>query len=283
MPTTFHQKPNLFIQNVTLKVSNLSRSIDFYTEIIGFRVLQQEEGRVTLTADGQHALITLVEVPNAQFVRGATGLYHFALLLPSRKDLGNLIQHFIQKNVQIGAGDHDVSEALYLSDPDGNGIEMYIDRPADTWKWDSNGQVYMTTDPVQFQSVLREADGTWSGLPIDTVMGHIHLSVRNLQESEDFYTSLLDYAVVSRYGGQALFISTGGYHHHIGLNTWHSEGAEALPKDAVGIQSYTVQLPDQDYAVHLKKRFVEQNMEIKEQENIFSIIEPNGIEAKFTI
>lgn len=283
MPTTFHQKPNLFIQNVTLKVSNLSRSIDFYTEIIGFRVLQQEEGRVTLTADGQHALITLVEVPNAQFVRGATGLYHFALLLPSRKDLGNLIQHFIQKNVQIGAGDHDVSEALYLSDPDGNGIEMYIDRPADTWKWDSNGQVYMTTDPVQFQSVLREADGTWSGLPIDTVMGHIHLSVRNLQQSEDFYTSLLDYAVVSRYGGQALFISTGGYHHHIGLNTWHSEGAEALPKDAVGIQSYTVQLPDQDYAVNLKKRFVEQNMEIKEQENIFSIIEPNGIEAKFTI
>lgn len=283
MPRTFHQKPNLFIQNVTLKVSNLSRSIDFYTEIIGFRVLQQEEGRVTLTADGQHALITLVEVPNAQFVRGATGLYHFALLLPSRKDLGNLIQHFIQKNVQIGAGDHDVSEALYLSDPDGNGIEMYIDRPADTWKWDSNGQVYMTTDPVQFQSVLREADGTWSGLPIDTVMGHIHLSVRNLQESEDFYTSLLDYAVVSRYGGQALFISTGGYHHHIGLNTWHSEGAEALPKDAVGIQSYTVQLPDQDYAVNLKKRFVEQNMEIKEQENIFSIIEPNGIEAKFTI
>lgn len=282
MPTTFHQKPNLFIQNVTLKVSNLSRSIDFYTEIIGFRVLQQEE-RVTLTADGQHALITLVEVPNAQFVRGATGLYHFALLLPSRKDLGNLIQHFIQKNVQIGAGDHDVSEALYLSDPDGNGIEMYIDRPADTWKWDSNGQVYMTTDPVQFQSVLREADGTWSGLPIDTVMGHIHLSVRNLQESEDFYTSLLDYAVVSRYGGQALFISTGGYHHHIGLNTWHSEGAEALPKDAVGIQSYTVQLPDQDYAVNLKKRFVEQNMEIKEQENIFSIIEPNGIEVKFTI
>ncbi|MFN0310617.1 VOC family protein [Kurthia sp. ISK08] len=283
MPTTFHQKPNLFIQNVTLKVSNLSRSIDFYTEIIGFRVLQQEEGRVTLTADGQHALITLVEVPNAQFVRGATGLYHFALLLPSRKDLGNLIQHFIQKNVQIGAGDHDVSEALYLSDPDGNGIEMYIDRPADTWKWDSNGQVYMTTDPVQFQSVLREADGTWSGLPIDTVMGHIHLSVRNLQESEDFYTSLLDYAVVSRYGGQALFISTGGYHHHIGLNTWHSEGADALPKDAVGIQSYTVQLPDQDYAVNLKKRFVEQNMEIKEQENIFSIIEPNGIEVKFTI
>lgn len=283
MPTTFHQKPNLFIQNVTLKVSNLSRSIDFYTEIIGFRVLQQEEGRVTLTADGQHALITLVEVPNAQFVRGATGLYHFALLLPSRKDLGNLIQHFIQKNVQIGAGDHDVSEALYLSDPDGNGIEMYIDRPADTWKWDSNGQVYMTTDPVQFQSVLREADGTWSGLPIDTVMGHIHLSVRNLPESEDFYTSLLDYAVVSRYGGQALFISTGGYHHHIGLNTWHSEGAEALPKDAVGIQSYTVQLPDQDYAVNLKKRFVEQNMEIKEQENIFSIIEPNGIEVKFTI
>lgn len=283
MPTTFHQKPNLFIQNVTLKVSNLSRSIDFYTEIIGFRILQQEEGRVTLTADGQHALITLVEVPNAQFVRGATGLYHFALLLPSRKDLGNLIQHFIQKNVQIGAGDHDVSEALYLSDPDGNGIEMYIDRPTDTWKWDSNGQVYMTTDPVQFQSVLREADGTWSGLPIDTVMGHIHLSVRNLQESEDFYTSLLDYAVVSRYGGQALFISTGGYHHHIGLNTWHSEGAEALPKDAVGIQSYTVQLPDQDYAVNLKKRFVEQNMEIKEQENIFSIIEPNGIEVKFTI
>lgn len=283
MTTTFHQKPNLYIQNVTLKVSQLARSIEFYTEIIGFRILHREEGRVELTADGKHALITLVEVPNARVVRGYTGLYHFALLLPTRKDLGNIIQHFIQKNVQIGAGDHDVSEALYLSDPDGNGIEVYVDRPADMWKWDDQQQVYMTTDPVQFESVLKEADGTWSGLPIDTVMGHIHLSVRNLRESETFYTTLLDYVIVSRYGDQALFISTGGYHHHIGLNTWHSEGAPALPKDAVGILSYTIVLADEDKMEQVKKGFLEQNIQIKVQGNQFSVIEPNGMEVNFTI
>ena len=137
-----------------------------------------------------------------------------------------------------------VSEALYLNDPDGNGIEIYIDRDADEWTWNEEGYVHMTTEHLNFQPILAEADGKWDGLPEGTVMGHIHLSVADLTATEKFYTDVLDYEVVTRYGAQALFISTGKYHHHIGLNTWQSNGGQAAPADAVGLKSYTVVLND---------------------------------------
>lgn len=292
MPLHFHQKPNMYTSHVQLKVSNLEKSIEYYTAVIGFTVLTQTADMAYLTVDGKSSLVSLVEVPHAQPLQaGVTGLYHLALLLPSRKDLGNIIQYFIDQNVRIGAGDHHVSEALYLSDPDGNGIEIYIDRDEQDWIWDDNGQVYMTTEQVNFQPLLAEADGTWNGLPAGTVMGHIHLSVSDLAKTEQFYTSVLDYEVVTRYGAQALFISTGKYHHHIGLNTWNSAGGRKPTADMVGLQSYTIVLKDETYAQHVKEQLIANQYVIETfteaptfgGTQVFSTIDPNGLRIIFTI
>ena len=292
MATHFHKKPNLYPAHVQLKVSNLARSIEYYTTIIGFKVLQQTDTEAYLTADGQTSLISLVEVKDAQPLKqGFAGLYHLALLLPSRKDLGNIVQHFVNLNVRIGAADHDVSEALYLNDPDGNGIEIYIDRHESEWTWNKDEQVHMVTEQLNFQPILAAADGNWAGLPADTVMGHVHLSVINLDKTEQFYTNVLDYTVVTRYGAQALFISTGKYHHHFGLNTWNSNNGHAPTEDMVGLKSFTVVLKDEQYAEEVKHSLTENGYTVENfaeapaygGTQLFSTIDPNGLRIVFTL
>ena len=291
MTTDFHKKPNLYTSHVQLKVSNLERSIEFYTTIIGFQILEQTAHTAYLTVDGKTSLISLIEVQHAVSQQGYTGLYHFALLLPTRKDLGNIIQHFIQTNTRLGAADHDVSEALYLNDPDGNGIEIYIDRPENEWTWNPEGQVSMVTEQLNFQAILAGADGTWSGLPEGTVMGHMHLSVSDLAQTATFYTNVLDFNVVCEYSGQALFISTGNYHHHIGLNTWHSAGRPALPENAVGLKSFTIVLKDETYAQTVKEKLQAAGATVEQYEEapvyggkqLFSTVDPSGIRIIFTV
>lgn len=292
MPTHFHKKPNQFISHVQLKVSDLNRSLPFYEEVLGFSVLDKNDRQVYLTADGKKSLISLVEVPNAvPLQRGQTGLYHFALLLPTRKDLANFVQHLVQLNVRIGAGDHYVSEAIYLYDPDGNGIEVYRDRPEEEWVWFNEEDVDMGTDPVNFTSLLAESDNTWNKLPEDTVIGHIHLSVSNLQQSEQFYTNLLGYNIVKRYTRQALFVSTGKYHHHIGLNTWESLGGNIGPENSVGIKSFTIVLNDENVANQIKDKLIEANHIVENFDEapsyggkqLFSTVDPSGIRIIFTI
>lgn len=292
MATHFHKKPNLYPAHVQLKVSNLVRSIEYYTTVIGFKVLQQTETEAYLTADGQTSLVSLVEVQNAQPLKqGFAGLYHLALLLPSRKDLGNIVQHFVNMNIRLGAADHDVSEALYLNDPDGNGIEIYIDRHESEWTWNQDEQVHMVTEQLNFQPILAAADGNWNGLPADTVMGHVHLSVVNLDKSEQFYTNVLDYNVVTRYGAQALFVSTGKYHHHFGLNTWNSNNGHAPTIDMVGLKSFTVVLKDAEYAEKVKQSlttngFIVENFAEAPAHGgtqLFSTVDPNGLRIVFTL
>jgi len=249
----FHEKPNTYVTNVEIKVSDLQRSLTYYQEVIGFKVLHQESHKATLTADGKTALLTIVQPETVEEkTRFTTGLYHFALLLPSRRDLANVISHFHKNGVYFGASDHDVSEALYLSDPDKNGIEIYADRPEDKWTWHSN-QVHMVTEPLNIQSILAEGNDTWSGLPTGTVMGHIHLSVSNLTEAEEFYTKGLGFDIVTRYGTQALFISTGRYHHHIGLNTWYSENAPKLGEHQVGLKTFSLRLDNEQQVATMKE------------------------------
>lgn len=292
MATHFHKKPNLYPAHVQLKVSDLVRSIEYYTTIIGFKVLKQTETEAYLTADGQTSLVSLVEVQNAQPLKqGFAGLYHLALLLPSRKDLGNIVQHFVNMNIRLGAADHDVSEALYLNDPDGNGIEIYIDRHESEWTWNQDDQVHMVTEQLNFQPILAAADGNWNGLPADTVMGHVHLSVVNLDKSEQFYTNVLDYNVVTRYGAQALFVSTGKYHHHFGLNTWNSNNGHAPTNDMVGLKSFTVVLKDAQYAEEVKQSLTTNGFIVDNfaeapaygGTQLFSTVDPNGLRIVFTL
>lgn len=291
MATHFHQKPNMFVSHVQIKVSDLARSIRFYKNIIGFDILEQTGNTAAFTADGKTSILSIEQVENAQpLQRGRTGLYHFAILLPSRKDLGNFVQHISQLDVPIGAGDHHVSEAIYLYDPDGNGIEVYADRPEELWIWNGN-TVYMTTEPVNFRSLLEIADGAWNGLPEGTVMGHIHLSVSDLRKSEAFYTKALGFEAVATYGSRALFISTGKYHHHIGLNTWESLGGSPAPENSVGLKSFTLVLNDSEQAEKIKNNLKEMGhvTEIFEGapkfggRQAFSTVDPSGIRIVFTL
>lgn len=291
MATHFHKKPNTYVSHVQIKVSNLDRSLEYYKNVIGFDVLSKPKKQMLFTTDGKTSILSIEQVDNAlPLQRGQTGLYHFAILLPTRKDLGNFIQHISQLNVQIGAGDHHVSEAIYLYDPDGNGIEVYADRPEAQWFWNGN-TVYMTTEPVNFRSLLDLADGHWNGLPKGTVMGHIHLSVSDLLKSEEFYTKALGFEVVTRYGSQALFISTGKYHHHIGLNTWESLGGSPSSEKSVGLKSYTLVLDNEEQAEKIKGNLKDMGYVVERFEGAskygghqeFSTIDPSGIRIVFTL
>ena len=238
----FHTAPHIYTGEVHLNVLDLTRSVQFYKEVIGFKVLEAAADKVVLTADGKTPLL-IIEQPENVAPKEAhkSGLYHFALLLPKRADLGAIIKHFIQHQVRIGASDHLVSEALYLSDPDGNGIEIYIDRDPAVWSWD-NGKVAMSTDPLDGDSIVAESgEQTWNGLPAGTVMGHVHLHVAHLPETETFYNAL-GFEVVTNYP-QALFMSNGKYHHHIGLNTWNGVGASRPIEGSVGLQSFALVYP----------------------------------------
>ncbi len=227
----FQRPPYTYIGQVNLKVTDLNRSLEFYKEIIGFQVLRQTEKFAELTADGKTVLLTIEQPDGIMPKQGrTTGLYHFALLLPSRSDLAQFVVHLSDNHIQIGSADHLVSEALYLSDPDGNGIEKWRFRIAilREWTW-SNGEVAMSTDPLDFRGLLAGVtERTWNGLPANTVMGHIHLHVSELERTKEFYIDGLGFELILRFGGQARSIADGKYHHHIGLNTWNGVGAPLL-------------------------------------------------------
>jgi catechol 2,3-dioxygenase len=231
---------------VALSVADLRRSLAYYQRHIGLAVLAHD-GAVATLGVGNTPLLRLHEVPGARLVRRATGLYHFALRVPSRRDLARVIRHFADSETPVaGASDHLFSEALYLSDPDGHGIEIYRDRPRDTW-YDTAGNMRVATDPLDIQSIMRELDGQeapWDGLPAGTDMGHIHLQVANIRAAEGFYLGVLGFERMIAMP-TASFVSAGGYHHHIGMNTWAGIGVAAPPEGAARLLGYEVLLPSE--------------------------------------
>ncbi len=230
---------------VHLNIADLGRSLDFYQRVIGLEAL--EEGKDTaLLGAGELAILALTEMPGAKKYLRRSGLYHFAILTPSRQALGRSLQNLIDSGSEIqGGADHLVSEAIYLADPDGNGIEIYRDRPRTEWPYE-NGRLKMATDPLDFQGVLNAADGDWAGLESGTRLGHVHLHVADLDAATRFYEQLLGFDFLLNYMGSAAFLSAGGYHHHIGINTWNGVGAAANPQDAVGLRYFTVNLVNEE-------------------------------------
>jgi catechol 2,3-dioxygenase len=230
---------------VALTVSDLPRSLDFYRRAVGLRLIGEDD-RVAVLGVGQRPLLELTAVPGAGRVPWRTGLYHFALLLPSRHDLGQALRNLIATNTRMtGGADHLVSEALYLDDPDGNGIEIYRDRPRSEWPI-LDGRPQMDTLALDYDAILAEGDGALPApyrLHPDSIMGHVHLHVADLQAAIRFYRDVVGFNLQMLFGAQAAFLATGGYHHHIGINTWAGVGAPPPPEGATGLRHFTVFLP----------------------------------------
>ncbi|MGX6969559.1 VOC family protein [Vagococcus bubulae] len=281
---TFHQKPVTYVGEVQLRVSDLNQSTRFYTEVLGLKIKEQTSNSVSFTTNGQDVLLTITQPNNINKKQEQrTGLYHFALLLPKRADLAQVVRHFINLGVRLGGGDHLVSEAIYLNDPDGNGIEIYVDRDASVWQW-SNGEVKMTTDPVDFDDLLKESvNPVWNGLPKGTVMGHIHLQVNDLEKNKQFYVDGLGFDVVSRYGREALFLSDSNYHHHIALNTWSGTQIKHAEKTETGIESYTILFPSETIRDEKLMSLRKIGASIYEENNTFYTIDPSQIKVYLRI
>jgi catechol 2,3-dioxygenase len=241
--------PDTTLGPVRLTVSQLDRSRAFYERAIGLRATELDDGTVALGAAGEPALIELRGDSAAPGLnRRAPGLYHLAILVPNRRDLAFALARLAQSRWPLdGASDHLVSEALYLSDPDGNGIEIYRDRPREQWRR-SGDQLQMATQPLDLDGLideLRDAREVEAQVPAGTRIGHVHLQVADLSKAEAFYHGVLGFDVMVRGYPGALFVSAGGYHHHIGLNTWHSAGSSPAAPGSVGLRSFTVQLPSE--------------------------------------
>lgn len=224
------------IESVTLAARDLPALLAFYRDVVGLAVLEETREHAKLGV-GETLLLELVSRPDAlpDDPREA-GLFHTAFLLPSRRDLGRWLVHAQKQGAPVqGASDHIVSEALYLSDPEGNGVEIYVDRDPSEWNW-QNGLVEMATHPLgrEFLDEALAEGREWDGAPQGTVIGHVHLRVGDIAKAEDFYLGTLGFAKAAVYPG-ASFVSTGGYHHHFGLNVWSSAGSPPRTADRTGL------------------------------------------------
>jgi catechol 2,3-dioxygenase len=244
--------PDAHMGLVELSVSDLDRSIAYWQDAIGLRLLSRENGTAELGADTP--LVRFVEEPGARPAQGFTGLFHVALLVPDRPSLGRFLAHAGRERIPLtGLSDHVVSEAIYLRDPDHHGIEVYADRPREQWE----GQVSqrMTTIPLDTDSLLAEADGAaFDGLPDGTTVGHVHLCVRDVDETIGFYRDKLGMGLTAHLGDQAAFLSAGGYHHHLGGNTWETRGASPAPEGTARLLRFTIVLPDDDEVQRVAER-----------------------------
>jgi catechol 2,3-dioxygenase len=241
--------PRTAVGAVSLTVSDLARSTEFYERAVGLSARELDDGGVALGAAG-FDLVRLYGDPSARPLdRRGTGLFHLAILLPERRDLAHALGRLAQARWPLdGASDHLVSEALYLSDPDGNGIEIYRDRPRDEWTRDANGALRMATLPLELDDVFGEIAGEAAveidqRVPEGTRIGHVHLQVAELRQIEAFYADVIGLDVMVRTYPGALFMAAGGYHHHLGLNTWHSAGGARPDPGAIGLRDYELVLP----------------------------------------
>jgi catechol 2,3-dioxygenase len=239
--------PDTTVGMVRLRVADLADLTTFYERVIGLGAVEREDGVARLGPAGGEPLIELVSAPDAPRAPGfSTGLFHLAVLVPDRAELARALQRVAGTGWRLtGASDHLVSEALYLQDPEGNGIEIYRDRPREEWRRNGD-ELAMATLPLDLESVLGElepGERPESGMAPGTTMGHVHLQVADIPAAEGFYNGALGLDVMVRSYPGALFLAAGGYHHHLGLNTWQSQGAPAPPEGALGLDRYELVLP----------------------------------------
>ena len=263
---------------VHVTVADLERSLGYYREAIGLDVLTQDDGRASLGAGGRE-LLGLVEEEGARPADGYTGLFHFALLVPTRVDLARWLAHARRDRVPLtGLSDHFVSEALYLRDPDGHGIEIYADRPRELWEGIVGQR--LTTAPLDVDDLFAEladpASEPFEQLPAGTTMGHIHLKVAAVPETIAFYRDVLGFELMAQLGNQAAFLAADGYHHHVGANTWESAGATAPPPGSAALRYATIVLPDTQERDRLVARIEAHGYAVEHADGGLALADPSG-------
>ena len=262
----------------TLKVANLARAVDFYHRVLGLAVLEQAQTTATLGVGGQ-PLLRLEAVEGGQRQPDfSTGLYHLAIRLPSRADLGRVLLNLARSQYPLsGFSDHLVSEAVYLNDPDGNGLELYRDRPRTEWPY-KNGMIQMATDPLDVEGIIAtvpDPDAPFTGMPAGTDIGHVHLRAGDIPTAERFYNQILGFDIVARLPS-ALFVSAGGYHHHLGLNTWQSRNAPQPPANSVGLGNYTIFVPGAEALDPIAARLDTASIKYERSADELSVDDPWG-------
>lgn len=282
------------ILNVHLQVADLGRAEEFYCDLLGFKVASTGPQSLELRAESfGNTIMTLTEVPDATpRPASSTGLFHAAILLPNRKELAKVLKRLVERRYRLqGFADHGVSEAIYLADPDGNGIELYADRPKSAWPFTDDG-LEMYTKALDVDDLMSELGADiqeWKGIHAATTMGHIHLQVSDLGKAEHFYHRTLGFDIMQKTFVGALFLSAGGYHHHIGLNIWNSKGASPAPKDAVGLTRFTVEMSDLISLRHIQLQCQQSGFVLEEIQQDKSsmpsllVRDPDGIEVEFIV
>jgi catechol 2,3-dioxygenase len=276
LPGTYGEVPSGFrlpdatrLGRVSLQVADLSRSLEFYQGVLGFREIEHGGSSSVLAARGDDTpLVELHEQAGAKSPprRGRLGLFHFAILLPDRPSLGSFAQHLADIGAYAGSSDHLVSEAFYLQDPDNLGIEVYADRPRNTWKR-LGRQLMMATDPLDVDALVRVSRDQWTGMPAGTTIGHVHLHVGDLATASAFYAAALGFdRMVWHYPG-ALFLGAGGYHHHLGTNTWAGASATPPAPDDARLLEWTIQLPDEASLNALANSLTDAGQPVEREEN----------------
>jgi catechol 2,3-dioxygenase len=256
--------------NVTLFVRNLERVVTFYKDLVGLDVLDEADTRCILGHDDE-PLITLIENENLAVAHaGSAGLYHTAILFSERSALAKSVLNILTKSSQLfeGSGDHLVSQAFYFHDPEGNGVELYFDRPREEWIWE-NGQVQMATLYIDPENFVKENINGQTGAHLS--IGHVHLKVGNILEARKFYVDILGFDITAEMP-TALFVSAGGYHHHLGMNVWESSGASKR-NESLGLGSFEIILENQDELNNLKHRLQKDDI-VFDGDNALTILDP---------
>jgi catechol 2,3-dioxygenase len=274
------------IRRVDLRVGDIDRAMGFYGDIVGLEVAEREPERASLRSSGGEAILALnaggVALPAS---RTASGLFHTAIRFPDRRSLGAALSRLVAASSEIGAGDHGVSEAIYIDDPDDNGVELYWDRPREVWPKPERGErVRMGTAPVDLHGLLEEATGNdveRSVAPEGTVVGHVHLQVSDLARTTSFYTDVLGLDLMTRLGDHAAFFSSGGYHHHIGANIWNSRGQDPASRDHAGLERVVLSVGDRKELNDLGERLGNAGIQIQSSRDEVVVRDPDGIELRF--
>lgn len=291
LQTGFFIHPATRMGHVSLTVANIENQILFYTQVLGFKLHWREGNRAGLGARGAD-LLRLTEEPNRKRYKGVTGLYHFAVLFPNRRELARAITRLFALKYENYPTDHILTKTTYLDDPEGNGIELYTESPEDgTWSFEggkyitrrADGSLSNGREPLDVEALfanLKKEDRLDQSIPPETRVGHVHLHVRNIEEAIDFYHGIIGFDVMGvAKAFRMAFVSAGGYHHHLGLNTWQGEGAPPPPADAAGLRYFTIELPDQEALAQVITRIDAAGLSSNRTEDGLLILDPseNGV------